>query len=65
MKLSKYKFYRKLLKGIWYQNRYILEKGIEIKWERKEYKQIDSKEIRTIKIERHKKSFLAHNAKKD
>lgn len=65
MRLSSYKWYRKLLKGNWYQNRYILKEGVKVKWERKGYKFKSSKKVFTLNIEEYKKSFQSHNAQKD
>ena len=65
MKLSRYKWYRKLLKGKWYQNRYILKEGVKVKWERKGYKFKSSKKVCTLNIEEYKKSFQLQNNKKD
>jgi hypothetical protein len=65
MKLTNYKFFRRLLKGNWYQNRYFNdEKGIKLKWERKEYKLFDTWNIITIKTERYKKSFCTERNKR-
>lgn len=65
MKLAQYKFFRKLLKGNWYQNRYFNEKGIKIRWERKEYKLFDTMNVITIKTEVYKKSSQSLGAQKD
>ena len=65
MRLSSYKWYRKLLKGSWYQNRYIVKTGVKVRWERKEYKNSSSQKVFTLNFERYKKSFQLKNNKKD